>query len=154
MSRLATKRSMLTAAFAVGVAAVLILLTAAHSSRATLRGSGASTAAAATAATPGTFRISGSVGGLYPGGSAQLVLTVANPQHFAIVVTSISTAVGSPTPGCAASFLHVAAFAGALTVGAESAAQVSVPVVLDHAAPDACQGAVFPLQYAGVAGRA
>jgi hypothetical protein len=101
----------------------------------------------------GAFRIGGSVAGLYPGLTTGLVLTVVNPQHYAIVVTSITTKVGMPKAGCDASNLTVSAFSGHLKVGARRAAQLSVPVTLIHAAPDACQGAVFPLKYSGLARR-
>jgi hypothetical protein len=101
----------------------------------------------------GAFRIGGSVGGLYPGLAARLVLTVVNPQRYAIVVKSITTGVGTPKAGCGASNLTVGAFSGRLPVSARSSAEVSVRVTLVHSAPDACQGAVFPLQYSGLARR-
>jgi hypothetical protein len=99
------------------------------------------------------FTISGSVGGLYPGLSTQLVLTVVNSQSYKIVVTSITTRVGAPKAGCSASNLIVGAFAGDLKVKAHESAELSVPVALSHAAPDACQGAVFPLTYSGLGRR-
>jgi hypothetical protein len=100
---------------------------------------------------PGRFTIGGSVGGLFPGASKQLVLHVANPQHFAIVVTRIQTTVESPSQSCSGSYFTVPAFAGQLRVPAEGHAEVTVTVTLSHAAPDACQGAVFPLRYSGSA---
>jgi hypothetical protein len=100
------------------------------------------------------FRIGGSVGGLYPGFSTQLVLTVVNSQSYKIVVTSITTRVGAPKAGCSASNLIVGAFTGHLKVKAHKSAQLSVPVTLSHAAPDACQGVVFPLTYSGLGRRA
>lgn len=149
MTRLKT-----TAAVTGGLAAVVLVLTAAHTSAATLRGSGGSPSGREKAHhehLDAAFRIGGSVGGLYPGDSATLILTVTNPQHFAIVVTSISTTVGSPKPGCGAGYLTVAGFSGKLVVGARSSQQVSVQATLSHAAPDPCQGVVFPLHYDGLA---
>ena len=99
----------------------------------------------------GRFGISGSVTGLYPGASMPLVLTVSNHQEFAIVVDSITTSVGSPSPACASANLSVSQFTGNLAVPAEGTSNVTVTVTLSHAAPDACQGAVFPLQYSGTA---
>jgi hypothetical protein len=96
-----------------------------------------------------TFSITGSMTGLYPGETAPLSLTVHNSEHFAITVTSISTDVGAPGGGCAAANLTVGQFVGALPVAATGSAHVSVPITLVHAAPDACQGAVFPLTYTG-----
>jgi hypothetical protein len=104
-----------------------------------------------TSAPHGAFTIAGSIGGLWPGHSAPLVLTVYNPQPFTIDVRSISTVVGTPKTGCTASNLTVAGFAGRLYVPAGGMAHLSVPVALIHAAPDACQGAVFPLTYSGFA---
>jgi hypothetical protein len=95
----------------------------------------------------GTFRISGSVGGLYPGDTEKLVLTVTNPEAYAIVVDNISTKVSTPAPACGSSYLAVAPFSGHLHVAAHGSATVSVPATLAHAAPNACQGEVFPLQY-------
>jgi hypothetical protein len=111
------------------------------------------TGLAATSASSGTFRIAGSIRGLYPGDSAPLVLTVTNPNHFAIVVTSISTTVGRPRASCVASNLTVHRFSGQLEVPASRSAKVSVPVTLSHRAPNACQGALFPLTYSGLARR-
>lgn len=99
----------------------------------------------------GRFGISGSVTGLYPGASMPLVLTVSNHQEFTIVVTSITTSVGSPNPACASANLTVTQFIGDLSVPAKGTSNVAVTVTLTHAAPDACQGAVFPLQYIGTA---
>lgn len=97
----------------------------------------------------GRFTISGSVTGLFPGASMPLVLTVSNHREFAIVVTSITTSVGSPSPSCASANLSVSQFVGNLSVPAEGTSKVTVTVTLSLAAPDACQGAVFPLQYTG-----
>ena len=118
-----------------------------------LHGSGTSRPVAGSSVND-SFRIAGSVGGLYPGGTAALVLTLSNTAHFAIVVTSVTTQVASPEPGCSGSYLTVEPFAGARTVPAEGTAQITVPVVLSHAAPDPCQGAVFPLAYSGLARKA
>jgi hypothetical protein len=102
----------------------------------------------------GTFKIAGSIGGLYPGDKASLLLKVTNPQRYAIVITSISTAVSSARPGCASSNLTVAPFAGKLRVRARAAAQVAVEATMLHAAPNACQGAVFHLSYHGLGRKA
>jgi len=140
-------------ALVAGACTLALLLSAHTTTAATLRGHGHSrpTAAAVNNNPHGTFTIAGSVGGLYPGASAQLVLTVSNPQPFAIDVTSITTTVGNPSASCSASNLTVAAFSGNLTVPGRGSAKVTVPVALSHAAPDACQGVEFPLTYNGLA---
>lgn len=102
-------------------------------------------------AAAGSFRISGNVAGLYPGAHFPLVLTVTNPEHFAIVVTTLSVAVGNAKPGCGAANLTATSFSGHLPVPASGTAATKVKVTLAHSAPNACQGAVFPLRYTGVA---
>jgi hypothetical protein len=148
----------------VVVASVLAVALVAHrADSATLHGYGASwqptaltsrqTGRAATSSSSGTFRIAGSIRGLYPGASARLVLTVINSHHFGIVVTSISTTVGRPKARCVASNLTVHRFSGQLKVPASRSAKVSVSVALSRRAPNACQGAAFPLTYSGLARR-
>jgi hypothetical protein len=160
------RRGRLGVVLALGVACVVALVVAGrHTAQAMLLGRGSSSQPAAFVArqtggalasrtSPGSFRIGGTVDGLYPGDSTELVLTVTNPQHFAIVVTTISTTVESPSAGCGAPNLTVAGFTGHLLVGAHGSAQLTVPVALSYAAPDACQGALFPLQYSGLARKA
>jgi hypothetical protein len=107
----------------------------------------------AVAATAGSFPISGDIAGLYPGAQLPLVLTVHNPQHFAIVVTTLSVSVGDAAPGCTAANLTATSFSGQLQVPALGAAAVSVHVTMVHSAPNACQGVVFPLHYSGLASK-
>lgn len=95
------------------------------------------------------FGISGGVNGLYPGASLPLVLTISNPHEFKVVVTSVTTLVGTPNAGCSSTNLTVTPFSGSLPVPADGTAQLTVMATLSHAAPDACQGAVFPLEYKG-----
>jgi hypothetical protein len=102
----------------------------------------------------GSFRISGNVAGLYPGAHLPLVLTVTNPEHFAIVVTTLSVSAGNAAPGCGAANLATTSFSGNLHVPASGTATATVHVTLAHSAPNACQGVVFPLRYTGVATKA
>ena len=116
--------------------------------------SGASDGAPVTAAATPAFTIHGSVSALYPGAAKHLTLVVTNNESFAIVVTSISTTVADASPTCVHTYFSVAAFSGALRVAAKHSASVKVTVTLKHSAPNACQGARFPLRYIGTAGRA
>jgi hypothetical protein len=120
-------------------------------------GSGTPSASTSTGAAPqtqtnGSFRIAGNVGGLYPGLSSPLVLTVTNAQPFTIVVTSIITTVNAASASCAAANLSVSTFSGQLSVPASGSAKTTVVASLAQGAPDACIGASFPLAYSG-AGR-
>jgi hypothetical protein len=107
----------------------------------------------ASATTP-AFTITGSAQRLYPGRTLPLHLTVTNHETFAIVVTSITTAAADASSACPATELAVGAFAGALTEPCRRTAKVTVPIALVHAAPDACQGALFHLTYFGRARKA
>jgi hypothetical protein len=64
------------------------------------------------------FRVSGSVGGLYPGRKLPLVLTITNPQRYAITVTAITTKVGNASAACFAMYLTVSSFTGSLHLAA------------------------------------
>lgn len=113
---------------------------------------GASTRVAAPrAASGGIFAITGNVADLYPGASLPLVLTVSNPESFSIVVTSITTTVGSPSAQCPGTLMTVTPFSGQQAVPALGSSHVTVTASLAHAAPDACQGAIFAFSYAGLA---
>ena len=96
-----------------------------------------------------SFSITGNVVGLFPGKTLPLVLSVSNRRSFAITVTSITTTVGNPSSRCTAKYLKVTTFAGHLRVRAKKTAKTTVKVTLSHAAPNACQKAVFHFTYHG-----
>jgi threonine/homoserine/homoserine lactone efflux protein len=95
--------------------------------------------------------IAGSVVGLYPGVALPLVLTVTNPKAVSITVTSIRTVVSEASALCLSANVHVTTFTGALLVPAKGKAATTVEVHMAHKATNACQGAVFPFQYHGLA---
>lgn len=96
------------------------------------------------------FTIEGNVGGLFPGGAKQILLTVRNPNRQAITVTSLNVAVGSIGP-CAASNLWVTNFSGQLIVGAQTSSTRSVPIGMFAAAGNECKDASFALTFTGTA---
>lgn len=98
-----------------------------------------------------SFTISGKVGGLYPGAVLPLTLTVTNKLTVPIVLTSLTTKVGAASSSCGTANLAVAPFAGKLPVPAKGKASTTVQVTMAHSAPNACQGAIFPLHYRGQA---
>ena len=106
---------------------------------------------AAVVSAASTFSVSGNVGGLYPGTTRSLVLTVTNPQKVAITVTSITTTVSNASTKCGAANLKVTAFSGHLVVKAGTTAHATVAATMAHSAPNGCQGADFPLHYTAVA---
>ena len=79
------------------------------------------------------------------------MLTVTNPQKVAITVTSITTAVSNASTKCVAANLKVTTFSGHLVVKAGKTAQATVNATMPHSAPNACQGAHFPLLYTALA---
>jgi hypothetical protein len=83
-----------------------------------------------------------------------LVLTVTNPEHFPIEVTSLTVTVLDATPLCKATNIQVSPFSGPLVVPGNGSATTHLTIQLAHSAPDACQGVVFPLSYSGIAGKA
>lgn len=97
------------------------------------------------------FLITGSLAGLYPGAEIPLDLTVHNPFGSAITVTSLAVTVADASRGCRAANLKVTSFAGALRVPAQHSSKLTVEATLQFAAPDACEGAIFPLVYSGSA---
>jgi hypothetical protein len=101
----------------------------------------------------GSFTIAGHVAGLFPGHTKRLVLTVTNPQAFAIVVTSMTTTVKVASVGCKASNLSISAFSGHLEVPAFGSAHTSVVASLAESAPNACAGSAFRLFYRGIGRR-
>jgi hypothetical protein len=104
-----------------------------------------------TSTTARAFRISGSAAKLYPGLTVPLVLTVTNLRLFPLVVTSLTVSAGDASGACVAANLSVNSFSGHLLVPAGGTAKTTLQVAMNHAAPDACQGAKFPLRYSGTA---
>ena len=100
-------------------------------------------------AASGRFTITGHVSSLYPGASRALALTIFNPESYGIIVTSITTKVGSPSAACPGTLASVTTFAGSKTVPAHASRHVTVEASLAQAAPNACQGAFFPFLYSG-----
>lgn len=104
-------------------------------------------------ACPKSFTIAGNAGGLYPGGTVQLPLTLSNPNSEDIRVTSITVSVAATSaPSCAAANLQPADYAGpGFVVPGNGSGTISLPLTLSHAAPDACQNVTFTLSYGGKA---
>jgi hypothetical protein len=103
--------------------------------------------------TAGSFTVAGDVEGLYPSDVATTTLsvTVSNPNAFAVVVSKLAVAVADASPQCRGSNVVAATPAGSFAVAARAAVVRAVPVRLATSAPDACQGASFPLIYTATA---
>jgi hypothetical protein len=99
------------------------------------------------------FSVSGRVTGLYPGRTRAVSLRVANRHRVAILVTSLTARVRDGRAGCPARSLLVVPFRGAVRVAPRRRARIGVLVRMRRSAPDACQGASFPLRFRGRAVR-
>ena len=97
----------------------------------------------------GSFSVSGSVGGLYPGAVAQLPVRVDNPEPRALRLESITIVAANANEGCDATNFSSAGFQGSLIVPARGSLVVPVEVRMPRSAPDACQGATFALTFGG-----
>jgi hypothetical protein len=100
------------------------------------------------------FVVSGDVGDLAPGVTRPLAVRLTNPNDADISVEALEVTVGDGRAGCPGGTLHVGAFTGPVFVARGGAAQISLPVTMVTSASPACQGATFPLTYAGSAVRA
>src|SRR5579885_1335625 len=91
--------------------------------------------------------------GLYPGAHYFLWYTVNNPYTGAFTVTSLSINSSTAPAGCPISNLDLTGttFTGALLVPALSSNTVAVPISMDSAAGNGCQGATFSFTYTGSA---
>ena len=134
-------------AVAAGVAAVAILA-----------GGGMAMARRSTGPAPPRpshleLAISGDVEGLHPGAHAALEVTVANPYAFDVRLRSLEITVGDAGPDCSAPALIVGPIPTDDIVRGRAASVVDVPIAMADSAPDACQGATFPLTYTATAAK-
>jgi hypothetical protein len=106
-------------------------------------------ASPAAAAHKGHIEVHGKVGGLYPGAQKKLRVHVKNTAGSRMWVKAVQTAVGDASSSCESDYLGVRQKTGKHKfVAPHSEKKVKVNVHLDSSAPDACQGAKWPLDYA------
>jgi len=91
--------------------------------------------------------VSGFVEGLYPGGTSTLQVTVTNDNNVAIAVASVRVDASDAGPSCPASVLTFTPPPAGLFIAAGATTNVPVGVTMAADAPDACQGATFPLRH-------
>ncbi len=100
-----------------------------------------------------SFRIKGSVNGLYPGLTKKLRVTVTNPNGYALVVTRVKAKVSAVGPGCGAGNVKIKRWKGRARVGAHAHRRIKLKVRMKPKTPDACQGGRFGLTFSGKAVR-
>ncbi len=101
-----------------------------------------------------SFRVTGSVKGLYPGERLALRAKVRNPYGFAIEVVRVRAKVTSPVATCPRSAIKVTTWRSSRIVKAHGTRRVTLRVTMRRTAPDTCQGVRFALSYTGKASRA
>jgi hypothetical protein len=95
------------------------------------------------------FQVLGRVQGLYPGARRELPLMVVNRTGNPMRVTAIRVRVGDANAGCASATLVPTSFRGSMRVPAGSIRRLRLPIRMRVSAPDACQGASYPLAFIG-----
>jgi LPXTG-motif cell wall-anchored protein len=107
------------------------------------------TTVALTAAPAGAdeyqFTLTTEYTGLYPSADVSVPVTVHNPEPYAIAVHTAAVLVGDANAGCPASNLIASSFSGDVVAPARGDAVVPIRMRMPRTAPDACQGATFPL---------
>jgi hypothetical protein len=79
------------------------------------------------------------------------MVRVDNPQSETITVQSAVVTVGDASPSCGALNLVAESFSGNVTVPGSGTATLPIHIHMAAGAPDACQGASFPLRLAATA---
>ncbi len=129
---------------AIAAIAVLGLLAGAVAAYAEL---GVGDPAAKRAGHRPAVRIRGHVDGLYPGVKTVLHAKARNRSHRPLRLLRVKTRVGSPSAACDRVSLRAKRIRPRVVIGAHHRRRLRIPVRLRASAPDACQGAAFPLRY-------
>jgi hypothetical protein len=104
--------------------------------------------AAPAAADSGQVTVQGEIDGLYPGFTGTMQATVSNGFDRPVRVTLLDTKVLDAKPSCPAGMITVSPVTTEFEIASGAVATTPVTVHMDFAAPDACQGATWPLRFA------
>jgi len=110
-------------------------------------------ARAVTSGTPAgssgsSIRVRGHVVGLYPGARKAMRVRIGNRSTRAVLVTGIKVRSGDASPACLGTNLRFRPLRAPIVVGAGASKTTQLRVRMRRSAPDACQGARFPLRFA------
>ena len=97
------------------------------------------------------FAIAGEIDGLFPGAVGTLAAPVTNPKPFTIRVVSTRVTVRDASSACPASMIEIEAPEAAIEIPTGVTRGVPLDVRMALAAPDACKGATWPLEFSGMA---
>ena len=101
-----------------------------------------------------TYQARGFAQGLYPGLRKDIRVAVNNRTSRAVVLKRIKVKIRSANPGCGKRFLGLPGARGIKKmIPRRSRRGVTLKVKMFRSAPDACQGAIFPLDYRFKLGR-
>jgi hypothetical protein len=96
---------------------------------------------------PSPVRVTGHTGDLFPGMSASLPIRVRNLTDGPVRLRWVRTIVRQPVGDCDPAYLHAEQIFPRQRIPARGRLDLVVPLTLDGAAPDGCQGVRFPLRY-------
>jgi LPXTG-motif cell wall-anchored protein len=93
------------------------------------------------------FTLTTNYTGLFPDADVTVPVTVHNPMAYDLAVHTADVQVGNASTGCAAGYLEASSFSGDVVAPAHGDATVPIRMHMLASAPDACQGATFPLSF-------
>lgn len=102
--------------------------------------------AGGAAIVPHRMLLSGRARGLYPGAWKAMRMTVRNPTRAQIVLMRVRARAES-VAGCPGGMVRIRPFRGERPVPPGGRIRIRMVVQLSTAAPDACQGARFPVRF-------
>jgi hypothetical protein len=98
--------------------------------------------------------VNGHVSGLYPGLRKQMRIVVRNPQTFTVHVTQVTARVSNASSTCRSRNVRIARFTGSRTIPAHGRITIYLASRMRRKAPNACQGARFPVTFTATMARA
>lgn len=93
------------------------------------------------------FTLTASYSGLFPNADVSVPVTVHNPVAYDLAVHTADVTVGDARPGCGSEYLEAFSYSGDVVAPAHGDAVIRVRMHMLATAPDACQGATFPLTF-------
>jgi LPXTG-motif cell wall-anchored protein len=103
--------------------------------------------AAAAHAVDEQFTLTADYAGLFPNAEVSVPVTVRNPHGYELAVHTADVVVGDAGPSCPAANLEASSYAGDVVAPPHGDATIPVRMHMLATAPDACQGATFPLRF-------
>jgi LPXTG-motif cell wall-anchored protein len=93
------------------------------------------------------FTLTTNYTGLYPDADVTVPVTVHNPMAYDLAVHAANVRIGDASGGCTAGYLEASSFSGDVVAPAYRDTTIPIRMHMLASAPDACQGATFPLSF-------